>query len=466
MASQALSSLLGELLDAIDQDSSNVEASKLLAQQYQLLEWHDAAADIAEAALAYSPHDREAQAILAACRGRSRLQTDTSGDGLSNGSHDALAIPSTEVRVVAETQTVERLSDGYKALRKEAEELVEELLVFQRLAPDVDLIQQMADLTGLSNGKMFSVAKRKIHNAEGNPTATGREEASATDKKVKKVEIRLGSPCSAVILASSMKRNPTTALEIAIEDFTDLVHWCPRNRGLGAIADMDFVRNALRKRVEALVPGLPTKMRSLPSQAFMHVEHEVLKKSYVNSETMYGDPVSDIPRSNFWVSEDGYAWDVEELVQAIKAKKGATRNPLSNENFTSTDIEAIIIHPVGKHLAALQVEQSELVKGVRLETVARLKSMATALLNDLSGNTLPSHQAIDDFLAYVSTLPAVEREAIDKLRVPAVDSHSGQRFDDTIGDAVRDAKGNRICLHKAGDVLKQAAEFLSRSRQK
>ena len=37
----------------------------------------------------------------------------------------------------------------------------------------------------------------------------------------------------------------------------------------------------------------------------MHAEHELLQRTYVNRETMYGDDVSDILRENFFVSEDG-----------------------------------------------------------------------------------------------------------------------------------------------------------------
>ena len=118
-------------------------------------------------------------------------------------------------------------------------------------------------------------------------------------------------------------------------------------------------------------------------------------------------------------------------------------------------------HPLGKDIAAVQVEQSQLRSGVRPETVERLRSMATILLHDDSENSWASHEAVDAFLSYAATLPEAERTAIDKLKVPAVDSHSNQPFDDTIGDAVRDAKGNRICFHKAGDLLRQAAEHLS-----
>ena len=216
--------------------------------------------------------------------------------------------------------------------------------------------------------------------------------------------------------------------------------------------------------MEALKSALPNDLTHLVSDAFMHIEHEILNKSYANSETMYGDIVSDISRSNFWASEDGYAWDVSELVEAVKANKGAMRNPLTKENFTVADVEAVIRHPVGKQLAALQVEQSTLIKGVRQETITRLQTTAATLVQDNSEDSRPSHDAIDDFLNYVATLPEIERKAIDRLRVPAVDSHSGQPFDDTIGDAVRDAKGNRLCFHKAGDVLRQAAEFLSKNK--
>lgn len=197
----------------------------------------------------------------------------------------------------------------------------------------------------------------------------------------------------------------------------------------------------------------------------MHVEHEILKRNYLNSETMIeGIPISDIPRADFWASEDGYAWDMTELVQAIEANGGVMWNPLSRENFTVSDVEAIIRHPHGKRLAAMQVEQSQLSKGVRFETISRMRELARVVLDDQSVNSHPSHDAVDSFLACMATLPADEREALNKLRVPAVDSHTRAKFDMTIGDAVRDAKTNQICFHKAGDLLKQAADWLTKNK--
>lgn len=67
-------------------------------------------------------------------------------------------------------------------------------------------------------------------------------------------------------------------------------------------------------------------------------------------------------------------------------------------------------------------------------------------------------------MAYVATLPIAEQTAIDKLRVPAKDSHTGQSFDTSIGDAIRDAQGNRICFHKTGDLARQAVAHLRKKR--
>ncbi len=47
------------------------------------------------------------------------------------------------------------------------------------------------------------------------------------------------------------------------------------------------------------------------SRAFVHTEHELLRRKYHCDETMYGDPVANIPRARFLATEDGYPWDME-----------------------------------------------------------------------------------------------------------------------------------------------------------
>ena len=135
----------------------------------------------------------------------------------------------------------------------------------------------------------------------------------------------------------------------------------------------------------------------------MHVEHENLERNYANTETMLGDEVKDIPRANFYVTEDNYAWDMEELVQAITVGKGVMRNPLSREMFTPKDVKGICTHSLGKDLAALAVKQHELSKGVRPKTIEEMDKLSKILLEDQTSDTLPSRKAVDEFLAYIAT---------------------------------------------------------------
>lgn len=67
----------------------------------------------------------------------------------------------------------------------------------------------------------------------------------------------------------------------------------------------------------------------------MHAEHEILHRKYINDETMSFDAISEIPRANFWTSEDGYAWDMEELAAAITSGKGVERNLPTNFSDTN-----------------------------------------------------------------------------------------------------------------------------------
>jgi hypothetical protein len=247
-------------------------------------------------------------------------------------------------------------------------------------------------------------------------------------------------------------------------------------------ANDDELRAALVKRRVALEAVLPEELRIHCEHALMHVEHENLSRNYANTETMYGDAVKDIPRANFYVTEDNYAWDMEELVAAIKANNGVLRNPLSKEMFTPKDVKEITMHDLGKPLAALAVKQREMAKGVRPDTIERMEKLSLILLEDQTTDALPSRVAVDEFLAYIATctscdsfllsktttdttaVPENEQKAIEDLKCPAKDSHTGQSYDFSIGEAVRDAKGNQVCFHKTGDFIKQAAAHLRQKK--
>lgn len=71
--------------------------------------------------------------------------------------------------------------------------------------------------------------------------------------------------------------------------------------------------------------------------------------------------------------------------------------------FTPTDIKGILTHPLGKAIAALNVAQNEMSKGVRTTTIEHMERLAKVLLEDQSSDTLPSRKAVDEFLAYIAT---------------------------------------------------------------
>lgn len=428
-------SLVDDLLTTIENNPTSIDARKLLIEQYEALGWDDAAASEAKSIIELFPNAPETTELL------SRYgEKATSKPKSKQKSKQPHKVKKSTDSTKHSALDVQQLGVEYIILQDDAKSLLRELTVLSDLAPELDLKDRVAELTALSEGRVFSAARGKA----GSASAAGKD----------------GGLRSARAVAASIKADQKKAMDVAILDLEAVLD---RTSAAGQSSrDKDALREGLRKRADAVKSALPADLAHIASDALMHIEHEKLAKTYQNSETMLGDPVTDIPRADFWVSEDGYAWDIDELVQAVQAAKGAMRNPLTKEPFSTSDVVAIIRHPKGKVLAALEVEQNQLKKGVRKETISMLKTLSETLLLDMSENSQPSHEAVDAWLLYVATLPRAEQEAVDKLRVAAKDSHSGQPFDDTVGDAVRDAKANRLCFHKAGDFLSQAAVFLGK----
>lgn len=415
--------IITELLETIDRDASNIEARRILAQQYENFGWGDEAAQQIRAILSLRPGDEEAAAWLIA-----HLH---SGGDTRPAIHTKTASTRRTSYRPQKTGTLQDLQTGYKTLMDNAKTFSLELQIFQDLCgPSHNLAGQISDLKAIAEGRLTSVVKVRP------PPAT-----RAVAAKIK--------------AASTLSSRE----EIAFNDLEANARYL-RSRNT---TSNDQLRTALVKRTTAVIASLPKDMSQVPETAFMHIEHEILLKTYQNTETMLGDTISSIPRVNFFTSEDGYAWDMSELAAAIKANGGVMRNPLSREMFSADDVGRIVRHPQGKELGALQLQQKELTQGVRKDTIDRLDQMAKVLLDDQSADSAPSRAAVEDFTLYVATLPAAEQEALDKLKVAARDSHTGFAFDTTVGDAVRDSKANRQCFHKSGDFLRQAAQWLRKN---
>lgn len=97
--------------------------------------------------------------------------------------------------------------------------------------------------------------------------------------------------------------------------------------------------------------------------------------------------------------------------------------------------------------------QNQLRKGVRPKTIDKVGKLGETMLDDQTMDSAPSRKAMDEFLAYVATLPKKEQDTINRLKIPGVDRFTGQPFDYSIGESVRDAKANTTCFHKVPGEL-------------
>jgi hypothetical protein len=390
--------LIAELLEDMSRNPPAIDARKLLVEHYISVGWLEAATDNAKDLNALAPKDQDVAQFLRVLQKKpdppapeKRPASSLSGPSLDARRWDPKtgryrkATPSKRASKVFEAPSVEidgdidtarqDLTAGYQTLRLKAKSILADLLNLQHL-------QEKAGLASSKN-----VAK---------------VQAIAEGDKIGRA-LKSDPPGSARSVARNIRDDPDEAAMLAITDLENTTKWIREPHGKPSGADDDTVRDILVKRTEAVQSTLPDNLKIHCETALMHIEHEHLNRNYANTETMLGDEVRGIPRANFYVTEDNYAWDMDELVQAITSNNGVLRNPLSREMFTPRDIKGILLHPLGKPLAALGVEQHEMSKGIRADTIAHMETLSGVLLTDQSSDTLPSRKAVDEFLAYIAT---------------------------------------------------------------
>ena len=440
--------LISELIEHISRNPSAVEAREVLLQQYNACGWFSGAKEVAENILELDPFNQEANACMDADLESSAGSVRANAEGVSPKQRDGeapTAKRSTSWKpsvfpISSPSPALRELEEGYNGLLKRARILHEQAKLWHDLKEmnSNGTEEHLMNIAMLAQGKLSHVVRTE-------PLKSVKDVAKA--------------------MTTKNERPDRSGFDIVYEDLEGVIQKLSNKSGQARTSlddNYDTLRDALIKRVSSLKALVPEDVKMLADRALMHAEHELLHRSYVNTETMYGDAVSDIKRENFWASEDGYAWDMDELAQAITSNNGVMRNPLSKVMFTPADVRNIVHHPQGKGLAALQMDQSKLKRGLRPTTIDELANLAKVLLEDMTLDQVPSRRAIEEFVAYVATLPKTEQQAINSLKVPATDSHTGTGYDCTVGEAVRDAQGNRVCTHKTGDFLHQAAEYLKK----
>ncbi|KAB5585599.1 hypothetical protein GE09DRAFT_1210205 [Coniochaeta sp. 2T2.1] len=435
--------MLTDLYDNLERDPGSILTRELILDAWIQLGDQDAAMGIAKEIQRLDPSNANARNFLRNHRvpARSSSSRQQPPQSLLPASTLPISIkgkkttinlapmPRTEQeRIALETS----FKSGYAHLRAQASPLLGEMLALQTIGSHGD-DTATEDLEHLLAGRLATVVSRT-------------------------------PPCPVRELARNLSSNRgPAALDLIIADLEEVLDWTLL---ANPAASSDTVRERLVARQTLLSAAVPESLSDIISQALTHVEHERLRRlegggrTYANTETMLGDDVASIPRANLLVTEDNYAWDMSELADALVANSGVMRNPLTREMFSPSDVRAILRHPLGERLAPLRLEQHQLKKGVRPDTIAMLKKVADTMLKDQSADAAASLKSLDELLSYIAALPEREQKTLDELKIPGTDSHTGLAFDYTVGESVRDAKANRTCFHKTGDFLGQAARWL------
>ncbi|KAJ2891853.1 hypothetical protein MKZ38_010635 [Zalerion maritima] len=425
--------LLAVLYDAVELDPTNIQTKTTLLETLAAQGHGEAAMSVAKEILQQDPLNQFA-------RERVRTGGDASGSNSTpkakgksaNLSPHSFSSP----KVPSSSRERKQLENEFEWRLKEVYNLASSLMKHH-----VEALSSIDHRTANQVRDACNISARRMNNVGGSRPRAVRAVAKA-------------------IVAES---SDAKAMDMIVEDLEAAHEWIQMAKETSGSPEEVDPRERLVKRRHALEAALPPKMEKTVAEAFVHVEHEVLRKTYVNDETMLGDTIPEIERSNFLATEDGYAWSMDELVPAITANGGVMRNPLSKDLFSPEDVARIVGHPLGAKLRPMQLEQKNLKKGVRTQTIQNLASLSKSLLADMTDDATESRKAVDEFLVYVAALPEYEQKVLDDLKVPGVDTHTGQSFDYTIGESVRDAKGNKTCFHKVGDFLGQASTWLGKA---
>ena len=298
---------VGELYESISRSPPGIEARKLLIEHYMSVgnEWLEGALDEAKKLQGLAPTDLDVARFLKVLEKKpeppasedkafetvSTSSAQAGGQDLENFRYMARAISKhgtkrpdlTSGKPLGDLDDSQReLVTGYRNIRAKATHVLGNLLRLQAL-------QKMAGLPPSKN-----IAKVHIM-VDGDNSVTYRG---------------MRPPGSARSVARNVRNKPKEATDLVIIDLEDMIRWVRAPYGTPSGASIDSIRDALVTRRSAIESVLPDELKFHCELGFMHVEHEHLERNYINDETMLGDEIKDIPRADFYVTEDNYAWSM------------------------------------------------------------------------------------------------------------------------------------------------------------
>ncbi|BEJ11923.1 hypothetical protein CspHIS471_0203830 [Cutaneotrichosporon sp. HIS471] len=186
---------------------------------------------------------------------------------------------------------------------------------------------------------------------------------------------------------------------------------------------------------------------------------DIAQARYKNRTTIaYGSTFDEVRASGkLLVTSDDYFWDIDEVVQSIKAKNGLFINPYNNLPFQQRDVKLILTHPsgAGEELSHIEAENTELKRNISSEVMSRLHSVGYICKKDNSTDFVIAMGAISELNEWLKLRPTRERDALACVPFQAIDSHTRIPFRNTVTHALELVISGGECTHRFSDFLAQ-----------
>ncbi|RSH77435.1 uncharacterized protein EHS24_003406 [Apiotrichum porosum] len=178
---------------------------------------------------------------------------------------------------------------------------------------------------------------------------------------------------------------------------------------------------------------------------------------YRNQTTIaYGSTYEEVSQSGkLLVTSDEYFWDIDEVVAMVQGKLGLFINGYTQLPFAPRDIKLILDHPDAKVLRQLEAANAAMKTKIPSSVYTRLNSVGRHCRGDNTPDFATSHQQIADLRTWIEGLSSPVQEALKRVPFPAVDTHTGHLFRNTVMHAIELVISGGECIHRFGDFLTQ-----------
>lgn len=203
---------------------------------------------------------------------------------------------------------------------------------------------------------------------------------------------------------------------------------------------------------DQMTPLTKNDMNALKKDPAIAAELKRIEKQYytfVNTENLLAEPLTDFTLDQIFKTEDNYGITIDEILQILKAQN-ALYNPYTNKPFSQNEKERAMAIP-----AINQYFHHEAKKNQPLmpETIEQLNILAEGLLNpeELSSDStnLPiAQKAFEKFNDFYQNLDSREREKLNNRWISNPYNNKSIKFEEYYPTI------HASCVHGAGYIIR------------